>query len=99
CPPVTAGADAGGVEGVGPGGRRKRRRQRKDQQKKACELGADVHVSPPSPVRTASKFPYRWWGMHSTLSGRDALDEPPGLHSKPGQNPMNLSGEFSRLVR
>jgi hypothetical protein len=37
--------------------------------------------------------------MHSTLSGRDALDEPPGLHSKPGQNPMNLSGEFSRLVR
>jgi hypothetical protein len=28
--------------------------------------------------KTASKFPFRWWGANSTLSGRHQLDERPG---------------------
>jgi hypothetical protein len=31
--------------------------------------------------QTASKFPLRWWIMHSTLSRRDQLDEPSGPYS------------------
>jgi hypothetical protein len=31
--------------------------------------------------QTASSFPFRWWGMNSTLSGTHQLDEPPRPHS------------------
>jgi hypothetical protein len=31
--------------------------------------------------QTASKFPLRWWRIHSTLSRRDQLDEPSGPYS------------------
>jgi hypothetical protein len=32
-------------------------------------------------AQTASKFPLRWWIIHSTLSRRDQLDEPSGPYS------------------
>src|SRR5262249_55140338 len=31
--------------------------------------------------QTAAKFPFRWWGINSTFSGRHQLDEPPRPHS------------------
>jgi hypothetical protein len=31
--------------------------------------------------QTASKFPFRWWGVNSTLPGRHPLNRPPEPHS------------------
>ena len=38
--------------------------------------------------QTASKFPLRWWIIHSTLSRRDQLDEPSGPYSGRMRLPM-----------
>ena len=32
-------------------------------------------------VQTASKFPFRWWGVNSTLPGKHQLDRTPGPRS------------------
>jgi hypothetical protein len=39
-----------------------------------CQAHADTH-------QTTSKFPFRWWGVNSTLSGRHQLDGQPRPHS------------------
>jgi hypothetical protein len=31
--------------------------------------------------QTTSKFPFRWWGVNSTLSGKHQLHRPPGRHN------------------
>jgi hypothetical protein len=31
--------------------------------------------------QTTSKFPFRWWGVHTTLSGRHQLNGQPEPHS------------------
>jgi hypothetical protein len=35
----------------------------------------------PLVLQTTSKFSFRWWGVHSTLSGKHQLHRPSGPHS------------------
>src|SRR5262249_53337289 len=82
------GIDRRGVDGLGRGGRRKRQRQRKDQQEKACEPGADIHV------HLHHRFTYFWPLSETGIRARPRTRSPRASESVKHASLRSRIGDF-----